>query len=138
MQSSLDAFLEHLRSERQVSSHTLDCYRRDLQKVLVLCEKHGVASWDALDTRGLRAMGAEVAESADALDITGGPLHAADIDSVGDHRLAMSFAVAAQCAQGVTRIRDCANVATSFPGFLELARAAGMAVDPAPAPSEPE
>ena len=56
MQSSLDAFLEHLRSERQVSSHTLDGYRRDLQKVLVLCEKHGVASWDALDTRGLRAM----------------------------------------------------------------------------------
>ena len=79
--------------------------------------------------RGLRAMGAEVVESADAVEITGGPLQAAEIDSLGDHRLAMSFAVAAQCAQGVTRIRDCANVATSFPGFLELARAAGMAVD---------
>lgn len=56
MQSSLDAFLEHLRSERQVSPHTLDGYRRDLLKVLALCEKHTTASWDALDTRALRAM----------------------------------------------------------------------------------
>ena len=56
MQSSLDAFLEHLRSERQVSSHTLDGYRRDLHKILALCEKQAVASWDALDTRTLRAM----------------------------------------------------------------------------------
>ena len=53
MQSSLDAYLEHLRSERQVSTHTLDGYRRDLLKVLALCEKHEVASWDALDTRTL-------------------------------------------------------------------------------------
>ncbi|WP_137974624.1 tyrosine recombinase XerC [Pseudomonas sp. F(2018)] len=56
MQSSLDAYLEHLRSERQVSAHTLDGYRRDLLKVLALCEKHAVTSWDALDTRTLRAM----------------------------------------------------------------------------------
>lgn len=56
MQSSLDAFLEHLRSERQVSPHTLDGYRRDLLKVLALCEKHAIAGWDALDTRALRAM----------------------------------------------------------------------------------
>lgn len=50
------SFLEHLRSERQVSSHTLDGYRRDLHKILALCEKQAVASWDALDTRTLRAM----------------------------------------------------------------------------------
>ena len=56
MQSSLDAFLEHLRSERQVSSHTLYGYRHDLHKILALCEKQAVASWDALDTRTLRAM----------------------------------------------------------------------------------
>ncbi|MDD0842335.1 tyrosine recombinase XerC [Pseudomonas sp. Gutcm_11s] len=56
MQSSLDAFLDHLRRERQVSVHTLDGYRRDLLKVLALCEKHGIASWDALDTRSLRSM----------------------------------------------------------------------------------
>ena len=34
-----------------------------------------------------------------------------------------------QCAQGVTRIRDCANVATSFPGFIALAHACGMNLD---------
>ncbi|MBD9413715.1 tyrosine recombinase XerC [Pseudomonas sp. PDM16] len=56
MQSSLDAFLDHLRRERQVSVHTLDGYRRDLLKVLALCEKHAVTNWDALDTRTLRAM----------------------------------------------------------------------------------
>ena len=55
MQSSLDAFLEHLRSERQVSPHTLDGYRRDLLKVLALCEKHAIASWTELDTRSLRS-----------------------------------------------------------------------------------
>ncbi|MFM6987661.1 MAG: 3-phosphoshikimate 1-carboxyvinyltransferase [Arenimonas sp.] len=78
---------------------------------------------------GLRAMGATVTESTDAVEIAGGPLQAAEIDSLGDHRLAMSFAVAAQCAQGVTRIRDCANVATSFPGFAALAHASGMNLD---------
>ena len=76
--------------------------------------------------KGLRAMGAEVVESADTLEITGGRLHAADIDSFEDHRIAMSFAVASQCADGVTAIHDCANVATSFPGFIDLANSLGM------------
>jgi 3-phosphoshikimate 1-carboxyvinyltransferase len=40
----------------------------------------------------------------------------------------MSFAVAAQLADGDVRINDIANVATSFPGFVELAKAAGMTV----------
>jgi len=79
--------------------------------------------------RGLRAMGAAVTESTEAVEIAGGRRQAAVIDSLGDHRLAMSFAVAAQCAQGVTRIRDCANVATSFPGFAALAHASGMNLD---------
>ena len=85
--------------------------------------------------RGLRAMGATVVASDDAIEIAGGALQAADIDSLGDHRLAMSFAVAAQCAAGVTRIRDCANVATSFPGFIALAHASGMRLDPAVNPA---
>ena len=38
----------------------------------------------------------------------------------------MSMAIAAQCASDEVRIVDCANVATSFPGFLELAAAAGL------------
>lgn len=75
---------------------------------------------------GLRAMGAQLTDTADSIEITGGRLHAAEIESYEDHRIAMSFAVAAQCAEGITHIHDCANVATSFPGFVDLARAAGM------------
>lgn len=52
--ADLDAYLDHLRRERQVSAHTLDGYRRDLLKVLALCEKHAIASWADLDTRSLR------------------------------------------------------------------------------------
>ncbi len=43
----------------------------------------------------------------------------------------MSLAIAAQCAEGEVRIGDCANVATSFPGFIELATSAGFALRPA-------
>lgn len=75
---------------------------------------------------GLRAMGAEVIESLDRIEIKGGKLHSAIIESFDDHRIAMSFAVAAQCADGVTEVRDCANVATSFPEFVELAQMLGL------------
>jgi 3-phosphoshikimate 1-carboxyvinyltransferase len=77
---------------------------------------------------GLRALGIEVQETTDGAVIEGGRLRAGSVESHGDHRIAMSFAVAAQLANGDVRINDIANVATSFPGFVELARAAGMAV----------
>ncbi|MGQ7816677.1 tyrosine recombinase XerC [Metapseudomonas furukawaii] len=54
MQADLDAYLNHLRSERQVSAHTLEGYLRDLHKVLALCEKAGIANWQDLDARSLR------------------------------------------------------------------------------------
>jgi 3-phosphoshikimate 1-carboxyvinyltransferase len=66
----------------------------------------------------LRAMGAEVEEFEDGMEITGGkPLHAAVIDSFGDHRIAMAFAIAGLFAEGETIIlnTDCVN--TSYPGF---------------------
>ena len=50
----LNAYLEHLRSERQVSAHTLDGYRRDLNKLLAYCEQEGLAGWAALDIARLR------------------------------------------------------------------------------------
>jgi 3-phosphoshikimate 1-carboxyvinyltransferase len=75
---------------------------------------------------GLKAMGAEVSDTEDSVIITGGGLQGADIDSFEDHRIAMSFAVASQCVDGVTRIHDCANVATSFPGFVQLTQSLGM------------
>jgi 3-phosphoshikimate 1-carboxyvinyltransferase len=50
------------------------------------------------------------------------------VHSHGDHRIAMAFAVAALRADRELVITDCANVNTSFPGFVELARAAGLQV----------
>lgn len=55
MQAALDAYLQHLRSERQVSPHTLDAYQRDLLKLLELCTKQGIPSWTKLDVRNLRS-----------------------------------------------------------------------------------
>ena len=80
---------------------------------------------------GLRALGIRVDETPDGATIHGGTLRAGEVDSRGDHRIAMAFAVAAQCAQGEVRIRDVANVATSFPGFDTLARACGFDLRPA-------
>ena len=83
---------------------------------------------------GLRALGARVDESEDGATIHGGPLQAGEVDSLGDHRIAMAFAVAGQRAAGPVRITDTANVATSFPGFAATAAAAGFGLATAPRP----
>jgi 3-phosphoshikimate 1-carboxyvinyltransferase len=51
------------------------------------------------------------------------------VDSFGDHRIAMAFGIASLRAAGPIEIRDVANVATSFPGFVGLARSVGLAID---------
>lgn len=66
----------------------------------------------------LRAMGGVVQEFDDGMEIEGGhPLHAAVIDSFGDHRIAMAFAIAGLFAKGETVIRNTECVNTSYPGF---------------------
>jgi len=66
----------------------------------------------------LRAMGGNVTEYEDGMEITGGlPLHAAEIDSFGDHRIAMAFAIAGLFASGETIIHNTECVNTSYPGF---------------------
>jgi 3-phosphoshikimate 1-carboxyvinyltransferase len=66
----------------------------------------------------LRAMGAEVEELEDGLKIPGGQaLHGAEIDSFGDHRIAMAFAVAALRAEGETTIHRADAAVISCPGF---------------------
>ncbi len=76
---------------------------------------------------GLRALGVQVDETPDGATIHGGAdIGGGRIDSHGDHRIAMSFAVAAQHSSGEVVIDDVANVATSFPGFDALARQAGF------------
>ena len=75
----------------------------------------------ALVARNLRAMGAEVEEFEDGLDIPGGQtVHGAVIDSGGDHRIAMAFSVAALRAEGETLIQGAESAAISFPEFFDL------------------
>ena len=75
----------------------------------------------ALVAANLRAMGAEVEEFEDGLDVPGGQeLHGAEIDAGGDHRIAMAFSVAALRASGETLIRGAEAAALSFPEFFEL------------------
>lgn len=76
---------------------------------------------------GLRALGVQVDETPDGATIQGtSAITGGSVDSQGDHRIAMAFAVAGQVAMGGIRIADVANVATSFPGFHVLARDAGF------------
>jgi 3-phosphoshikimate 1-carboxyvinyltransferase len=76
----------------------------------------------------LQAMGADVSENPDGLVIRGGrPLHSAQLESHGDHRIAMAFAIAGLFAEGETVITGTECVETSYPGFVdqlgELSRA---------------
>ena len=72
----------------------------------------------AIMVESLNAMGADVTETEDGMIIRGGrPLHGAEIDSHLDHRIAMTFAVTALCADGVTAIKDAQCVNISYPGF---------------------
>jgi 3-phosphoshikimate 1-carboxyvinyltransferase len=68
----------------------------------------------------LRAMGAQLEEHEDGLTVPGGQkLHGAEIDSFGDHRIAMAFAVAALRAEGATCIKGASAATISFPTFFE-------------------
>jgi 3-phosphoshikimate 1-carboxyvinyltransferase len=69
----------------------------------------------------LRAMGAQVEEREDGLKIPGGQkLHGAEVDSLGDHRIAMAFAVAALRAEGETQIRGADAAVISYPEFFTV------------------
>jgi 3-phosphoshikimate 1-carboxyvinyltransferase len=82
--------------------------------------------------RALRATGVEVTEHPDGLDVRGGSLAGGTVDSAGDHRVAMAFAVGAARAAGPIRILDIANVATSYPGFAADARRLGLPIETIP------
>jgi 3-phosphoshikimate 1-carboxyvinyltransferase len=81
---------------------------------------------------GFRAVGVSHEVLPDGMRIAGRPEGAAfgggEIDSHGDHRVAMAFVVASLRASRALRVRDVANVATSFPDFVDLARSAGLDV----------
>ncbi len=75
---------------------------------------------------GLLVLGIDARPTDDGMIIQGGTLGSGTVQSHGDHRIAMSFAMAALRASGPVEILDCANVNTSFPGFVTLARRAGL------------
>lgn len=86
----------------------------------------------AVMVEGLRALGVECEALPDGVRIQGrasdAPFGGGVVDSHGDHRIAMSFAMASLRSRDPIRILDVANVATSFPGFPGIARAAGLDV----------
>ena len=77
---------------------------------------------------GLTVLGVDAQSRDDGIVIQGGQLGGGEIESHGDHRIAMSFSIASLRATKEIRINDCANVNTSFPGFVELARQIGIRV----------
>jgi 3-phosphoshikimate 1-carboxyvinyltransferase len=93
-------------------------------------EELRVKESDRLDAmaQGLEKLGVTVETFDDGIKITGGPMGGATVDSFGDHRIAMAFTVAGLRAESPIDIANCANVATSFPNFVELAIKVGMRV----------
>jgi 3-phosphoshikimate 1-carboxyvinyltransferase len=85
-------------------------------KELRVKESDRIASMAA----NLRRMGAQVEEREDGMKIPGGQtLHGAEVDSFGDHRIAMAFAVAALRAEGETIVRGAESAAISYPAFFQ-------------------
>lgn len=100
------------------------------ETVVTGAEELRVKESDRIQTMcdGLRALGIEAQARPDGMRIVGGALRGGTVDSKGDHRVAMSFAMAALRAAGPITILDCANVNTSFPGFAALAAGAGLRI----------
>ena len=81
---------------------------------------------------GLQILGVDAQGTEDGAIIKGfgsdGCFNGGEVNSVDDHRIAMSFTIAALRANAPILVKDCANVATSFPGFVELASGCGIQV----------
>lgn len=102
----------------------------DGETVLTGAEELRVKESDRIQVMadGLIKMGVKAEPTPDGIVIQGGPMQGVEVDSHGDHRIAMSFAMAALKASGPVVINDCANVNTSFPGFVSLASQAGLTI----------
>ncbi|ROR32296.1 3-phosphoshikimate 1-carboxyvinyltransferase [Inmirania thermothiophila] len=77
----------------------------------------------------LQGVGIEARPLPDGIVVRGGRIRGGSVWSHGDHRVAMAMAVAALRAEGTVLVRDCAAVATSFPGFAELAARLGLGIE---------
>ena len=77
---------------------------------------------------GLKLLGIEVIPTVDGLTVVGGAIGGGEVDSLGDHRIAMAFSIAALRATSEICILNCKNVATSFPTFVQLSGEVGLDV----------
>ena len=100
------------------------------QTILTGAEELRVKESDRIQAMvdGLQILGIDCEGTDDGMIINGGQLTSGTVDSLGDHRIAMSFAMSALRSSGTIQIKDCANVNTSFPNFIALAQSAGLSV----------
>lgn len=75
---------------------------------------------------GLQQLGIQAQALPDGAIIEGGMMQGGTVESHGDHRIAMAFSIAALCAKASILIKDCQNVVTSFPGYVQLAAQLGL------------
>ena len=81
----------------------------------------------AASAEALRALGVPVRVADDGMTVEGGMVSGGEVDSAGDHRIAMAFSSAA--VRAPVRVRNCRNVSTSFPGFEALANSVGLDIE---------
>lgn len=100
------------------------------ETVLTGAEELRVKESDRIQSmaEGLTILGVDARPQADGIIIRGGSIGGGEVNSYGDHRIAMAFTVAGTVARQAVTIRDCHNVNTSFPYFVELARSVGIDV----------
>ncbi|MCH8079429.1 MAG: 3-phosphoshikimate 1-carboxyvinyltransferase [Proteobacteria bacterium] len=77
-------------------------------------------------SKGLQTLGIEVEEQEAGMTVTGGAIAGGEINSFTDHRIAMAFTIAGLNAKAPITVKDCANVETSFPGFVDIAKNVGL------------
>ncbi len=77
-------------------------------------------------SEGLQTLGIEVEEQEAGMTVTGGASAGGEINSFTDHRIAMAFTIAGLNAKAPITVKDCANVETSFPGFVDIAKNVGL------------
>ncbi len=101
------------------------------QTVLTGAEELRVKESDRIQSmaEGLQTLGIDAHATPDGMIIEGGVIGSGEVESHDDHRIAMAFAIAGLQAGGTIVVKDCANVATSFPDFVTLAQKAGLNIE---------
>ena len=77
---------------------------------------------------GLKAVGINVSSTNDSIEIEGSEIFGGKVNSFGDHRIAMSFAIAGLVSKKSITITDTKNIRTSFPSFVKIMREQGAEI----------